>query len=52
MREALDQMAAEAPTGRTATADEIAEAIVFLATDRTSFIHGAKFAVDEGRTAL
>ena len=37
---------------RPATADEIAEAIVFLATDRASFIYGAKLAVDGGRTAV
>ena len=37
---------------RPATADEIAEAIVFLATDRASFRHGAKLAVDGGRTAI
>ena len=48
----LDQLAAEAPAGRPATADEIAEAIVFLATDRSSFIQGAKLAVDGGRTAI
>jgi NAD(P)-dependent dehydrogenase (short-subunit alcohol dehydrogenase family) len=36
------------PAGRAATADEIAEAIVFLATDRSSFIFGAKLAVDGG----
>jgi NAD(P)-dependent dehydrogenase (short-subunit alcohol dehydrogenase family) len=52
MGEALDQPAAQAPAGRPATADEIAEAIVFLATDRASFIHGAKLAVDGGRTAV
>jgi NAD(P)-dependent dehydrogenase (short-subunit alcohol dehydrogenase family) len=34
------------------TADEIAEAIVFLATDRSSFIHGAELAVDGGCTAI
>ncbi|MGA3132642.1 MAG: SDR family oxidoreductase [Terracidiphilus sp.] len=39
-------------SGRPATADEIAEAIVFLATDRASIIHGAKLAVDGGRTAI
>src|SRR6201997_1137854 len=52
MGEALDQLAAQAPAGRPATADEIAEAIVFLATDRSSFIYGAKLAVDGGRTAV
>jgi len=52
MGEALDQLAAQAPAGRPATADEIAEAIVFLATDRASFIHGARLAVDGGRTAI
>src|SRR5438309_515662 len=52
MGEALEQLAAQAPAGRPATADEIAEAIVFLATDRSSFIHGAKLAVAGGRTAI
>jgi NAD(P)-dependent dehydrogenase (short-subunit alcohol dehydrogenase family) len=52
MGEGLEQLAAQAPAGRPATADEIAEAIVFLATDRSSFIYGAKLAVDGGRTAI
>jgi len=52
MGEGLEQLAAQAPAGRPATADEIAEGIVFLATDRSSFIHGAKLAVDGGRTAI
>jgi NAD(P)-dependent dehydrogenase (short-subunit alcohol dehydrogenase family) len=30
----------------------IAELMVFLATDRASFIYGAKLAVDGGRTAI
>jgi NAD(P)-dependent dehydrogenase (short-subunit alcohol dehydrogenase family) len=50
--EGLQQLAAQAPAGRPAKAEEIAEAIVFLATDRASFIHGAKLAVDGGRTAV
>jgi NAD(P)-dependent dehydrogenase (short-subunit alcohol dehydrogenase family) len=50
--EGLERLAAEAPAGRPATADEIAEAILFLATDRASFIQGAKLAVDGGRTAI
>jgi len=52
MGEGLEQLAAQAPAGRPATADEIAEAIVFLATDSSSFIYGAKIAVDGGRTAI
>src|SRR5216110_3135292 len=52
MDEALEQLAAQAPAGRPATADEIAEAIVFLATDRAGFIQGAQLAVDGGRTAI
>ncbi len=52
MGEGLDQLAAQGPAGRPASAGEIAEAIVFLATDRASFIYGAKLAVDGGRTAV
>ncbi len=52
MGEGLEQLAAQAPARRPATAEEIAEAIVFLATDRASFIYGAKLPVDGGRTAI
>jgi NAD(P)-dependent dehydrogenase (short-subunit alcohol dehydrogenase family) len=52
MGEGLERLAAEAPAGRPATADEIAEAVVFLATDHSSFVQGAKLAVDGGRTAV
>jgi NAD(P)-dependent dehydrogenase (short-subunit alcohol dehydrogenase family) len=52
MGEGLDQLAAQGPAGRPATAGEIAEAIVFLATDGASFIYGAHLAVDGGRTAI
>lgn len=52
MGDGLEQIAAQAPAKRPATAEEVAEAIVFLATDRASFIHGAKLAVDGGRTAI
>ena len=52
MGEDLEQLAAQGPAHRPATPDEIAEAIVFLATDRSSFVYGAKLAVDGGRTAI
>ena len=51
-RDALQQLAAQAPAGRPAAPEEIAEAIVFLATDRASFVHGAILPVDGGRTAV
>jgi NAD(P)-dependent dehydrogenase (short-subunit alcohol dehydrogenase family) len=38
--------------GRPADAEEIAEAIRFLASDGASFINGAIVAVDGGRTAV
>ena len=50
--ECLEQLTAQAPAGRPAAAEKIAEAIVFLVTDRASFIHGARLAVDGERTAV
>jgi NAD(P)-dependent dehydrogenase (short-subunit alcohol dehydrogenase family) len=52
MGDALQQLAAQAPAGRPAAPEEIAEAIVFLASDRASFIQGAIVPADGGRTAV
>jgi NAD(P)-dependent dehydrogenase (short-subunit alcohol dehydrogenase family) len=52
MGEGLDALAAAGPAGRPGTAEEIAEAIVFLATDASSFVHGAVLPVDGGRIAV
>lgn len=52
MGESLDALAAAGPAGRPGTASEIAEAIVFLATDAASFVHGAVLPVDGGRIAV
>jgi NAD(P)-dependent dehydrogenase (short-subunit alcohol dehydrogenase family) len=52
MGEGLDNIAALAPAGRPAAPQEIAEAIVFLASDAASFVHGAVLPVDGGRTAI
>ena len=52
MGDALQQLAAQAPAGRPAAPEEIADAIVYLASDRASFVQGAILPVDGGRTAV
>ena len=52
MGDALQALAVQAPAGRPAAPEEIADAIVFLATDRASFVQGAILPVDGGRTAV
>jgi len=48
-REALERYVAERiPMGRWATTDEIAEAILFLASDRSSFMTGQALVIDGG----
>jgi 3alpha(or 20beta)-hydroxysteroid dehydrogenase len=50
-REQLDQQCANLPIPRIADADEIASAIVFLASDEAAYITGAELLVDGGSTA-
>lgn len=52
MGEALDQLATAGPAGRPGEPEEIANAILFLATDAASFVHGAIVPVDGGRIAV
>jgi NAD(P)-dependent dehydrogenase (short-subunit alcohol dehydrogenase family) len=52
MGDDLDALASTSPLGRPATPDEIAEAIVFLASPRSSYINGAVLPADGGRTAV
>jgi len=49
--EVVNAHAALAPAARVAAPEELAAAIVFLATDDASFVHGVTLAVDGGRTA-
>lgn len=52
MGESLDQLASTVPLGRPASADEIANAALFLGSEEASYINGAILAVDGGRTAI
>jgi NAD(P)-dependent dehydrogenase (short-subunit alcohol dehydrogenase family) len=46
------RMMAGTPAGRTGSPDEVAAALVYLASDDASFVHGAVLDVDGGRTEV
>jgi NAD(P)-dependent dehydrogenase (short-subunit alcohol dehydrogenase family) len=52
MGDGLDQLAATTPTGRPAVPEEIASAIVYLASNEASFVQGVLLPVDGGRVAV
>lgn len=49
--ESRDALAARQPVGRLGTPDEVAEAVVYLASDRATFNVGSHLVVDGGVTA-
>ena len=50
--EGAEQFAKTTVLGRLATPREIAEVILFLASDRAGYLTGATIAADAGRTAV
>jgi len=46
-----NQIAALAPAGRQGEPEELAAAIVFLASDDAAFLHGVTLPVDGGQVA-
>ncbi|MCE6995115.1 SDR family oxidoreductase [Saccharothrix sp. S26] len=48
--DSVAEVGRKSPLGRAATAREIAEAIVFLASPRASYVHGELLQADGGRT--
>jgi NAD(P)-dependent dehydrogenase (short-subunit alcohol dehydrogenase family) len=52
MGEGLDQLASTTPAGTPGAADDVAAAIVFLASDAAHHIQGAILPVDGGRLAV
>lgn len=49
--ESLDALRARQPLGRLGTPEEIAEAVVYLASDRAGFVTGSVLTIDGGLTA-
>jgi 2-keto-3-deoxy-L-fuconate dehydrogenase len=49
--ESLDALRARQPVGRLGTAEEVAEAILYLASDGAAFVTGTILTVDGGLTA-
>jgi NAD(P)-dependent dehydrogenase (short-subunit alcohol dehydrogenase family) len=49
--ESLDALRARQPMGRLGTPDEIAQAVLYLASDAAAFVTGSALVIDGGLTA-
>ena len=52
VQEFVDSQAVNIPLGRAGTLDEIAKAVVFLASDDSSFVNGIEMFVDGGMAQI
>lgn len=50
--EAIEAMAADVPMGRLGQPEEVADVVVFLLSDKASYIHGSVISIDGGSAAL
>lgn len=50
--EAIEAMAAGVPMGRLGQPEEVADVVVFLLSDKASYIHGSVISIDGGSAAL
>lgn len=50
--EAIEAMAADVPMGRLGQPEEVADVVVFLLSEKASYIHGSVISIDGGSAAL